>query len=68
MSLALDNPGNATGFLARLRKNFFATKFDGVMSVAFGALIVWLLMSIADWAIFDAIFRLENRDQCTYAG
>ena len=66
MSLALDNPGNATGFLARLRKNFFATKFDGVMSVAFGALIVWLLMSIADWAIFDAIFRLENRDQCTY--
>jgi general L-amino acid transport system permease protein len=66
MSVASTNPTRQAGFITTLRKHFFATKLDALLSIIFAALIFWFVTSLLDWAIFDAIFRLENRDQCTH--
>ncbi len=66
MSHALHHPVPRTGLGPALRRHFFATKFDTVMSLAFAALIVWGVASIFDWAVADAVFRLENRELCTF--
>lgn len=52
--------------LPSLRKHFFATKLDALVSVLFAALIYWVVASVVDWAFLDAIWRLENRDLCTH--
>jgi general L-amino acid transport system permease protein len=54
-----------SGPAAWLRKHFFSTWYDAVFSVLFAVLIVWVLQALMQWAVFDAIWRVENRDLCT---
>jgi len=55
-----------SGPVAWLRKHFFATWYDAIFSAIFAALIVWVMNALLGWAIIDAIWRVENRDQCTH--
>lgn len=49
-----------------LRKHFFATWYDAVFSIIFTVLIILGLQALISWAFVDAIWRVENKDQCTY--
>jgi general L-amino acid transport system permease protein len=51
-----------------IRKRFFATKLDTTATLAFGALSLWVLWSLLDWALFSAVFSAENRDACSHDG
>lgn len=66
MSDAVAIPRHQGRSLAFLRKHFFATKFDAVVSIAFAALIYWVVTSVFGWAVLDAVWRVENRDLCTH--
>lgn len=59
-------PNQQAGIYAWLKKHFFSTWYDGVFSVLFAVLIVWGLQALIGWAFLDAIWRVENRDQCTH--
>jgi general L-amino acid transport system permease protein len=50
--------------LDHIRARYFATRLDTAMSVLFGALTLWLLWSLLDWAVLDAVFRAEDREHC----
>lgn len=59
-------PAQQVGISAWFRKHFFSTWYDGIFSILFAALIIWVLHALIDWAFIDAIWRVENRDQCTH--
>lgn len=63
---AARHPATSTGPVAWLRKHFFATWYDAVFSLIFAVLILWVSQVLIDWAFLDAIWRVENRDQCTH--
>ena len=54
-----------TDFSNWLYKNFFSGWFNALCSLLFGLFIVWVVYRILDWAILDAVWRVENRDLCT---
>lgn len=58
-------PTFATGPAAWLRRHFFATWYDAVLSVVFAVLIVWALQPFVGWAFVDEIWRVENKELCT---
>lgn len=57
-----------TSPLEWLKKHFFSTPLDAVVSILFGALLFWVASNVFDWAIWDAVWRVSNRDQCTIHG
>lgn len=57
-------PIRATGPAAWARRHFFATWYDTVLSILLGGLILWCLNAILGWAILDAIWTVENKEQC----
>lgn len=59
-------PPTNTGIVIWFRKHFFATWYDTVFSIIFAVLIYWTLQALIGWAFIDAIWRVENRDQCTH--
>ncbi|MEO9514931.1 MAG: amino acid ABC transporter permease [Paracoccaceae bacterium] len=65
-SKALAPPPAATGPAAWLRKHFFATWYDTMFSLIFAVLIYLALKAFIGWAFVDAIWRIENKDLCTY--
>lgn len=52
--------------IAWLRRHFFTTWLDGFFSLMFAVLIYFGFTTFIDWAVFDAIWRVENRDMCGY--
>jgi len=66
MAASLTAPVPATGPVVWLRKHFFATWYDGVFTILFSILIVWMVNKLLGWAVFDAIWRVENRELCTH--
>lgn len=59
-------PPTATGPVVWLRKHFFATWYDTMFSLVFAVLIYLALKAFISWAFVDAIWRVENKDLCTY--
>jgi len=55
-------------FADHLRKRYFATRTDTVVSLVFGALTLWVLWKLLNWAYFDAIFSVADKDQCGHGG
>lgn len=66
MSDITANRAPKSGLFTWLRKHFFATWYDTLFSVLFATLILWSMNALLGWAVLDAIWRVENHDQCTY--
>lgn len=49
---------------AWLRRHFFASRLDGLVTLLFGALVVWATIKIFNWGVLNAIWTVENRDLC----
>lgn len=49
---------------SRIRTDYFSTRRDAVMTIGFGAFIVWALWSFADWGILHAVWTVENKEAC----
>ncbi|WP_062014434.1 amino acid ABC transporter permease [Aureimonas sp. AU4] len=61
---ALPPPVDTSSPFARLRLRFFATPFDAILTVLFGALAVYVVWSLVQWAIVDAVFTGDDRTAC----
>lgn len=66
VTTTLAPPRSDSGLIAWLRKHFFATWYDTFFSLIFAVLIYLALKSFIGWAFVDAIWRVENKDLCTY--
>lgn len=64
MADASITPTQNIGPIAWLRKHFFATWYDAVFSVILGTLILWSFKALLGWAVFDAIWTVENKEHC----
>ncbi|UJW73580.1 amino acid ABC transporter permease [Rhizobium sp. SL42] len=47
-----------------MRKNLFATPLDTVMTVVFGAVIIWFVTSVFDWLFISAVWSGDGRAAC----
>jgi general L-amino acid transport system permease protein len=47
-----------------IRKNLFATPLDGLMTVVFGGVIVWFVLSVFDWLFISAVWSGDGRAAC----
>ena len=47
-----------------VRKNLFATPLDSLMTVVFGAVIVWFVLSVFDWLFISAVWSGDGRAAC----
>ena len=66
MTEVIGAPMRATGPVAWARRHFFATWYDAIFSVILGALIIWSFNALISWAFLDAIWTVENKDQCDH--
>lgn len=57
-------PTGSTGIAAWFRRHFFSNWLDGILSVVFLALIVWVLSSVWGWGLRDAVWTVENKEAC----
>lgn len=64
MTEVIAAPMRAIGPVAWARRHFFATWYDAIFSVILGALILWCFNALIGWALLDAIWKVENKDQC----
>ena len=62
--VTLAPPRTDTGPIAWARRRFLSSWFDGLVTLAFGALVVWVAVRVVDWAIVDAVWSVEDRDRC----
>jgi general L-amino acid transport system permease protein len=64
----LPAPANIVGWQAGLRERFFPTPLSGVASVLIGAVLLWVIWTIVDWALLRAIFVAPDRELCNVEG
>ena len=50
--------------LDHIRTRYFATRLDTAMSVIFGAVTLWILWSLLNWAVLDAVFSAADKEHC----
>ena len=48
-----------------MQRRLFASWFDSAATIVLGFLVVWVVWQSLDWAVFRAIWSLEDRDLCT---
>lgn len=60
----LPPPANEAGMVARLRKSFFATPMDAVLTIVIGLIAAWAVMQILQWAVIDAVWSGTDRTAC----
>jgi general L-amino acid transport system permease protein len=56
-------PRGDTG-LAWLKKRLFSNWFDGVVTLLAGAALVWLVATVLDWAVLNAIWGEAPPERC----
>jgi general L-amino acid transport system permease protein len=49
---------------AHIRKHYFATPLNSAITIVFAVLAIWAIWKLANWAFFDAIFRVDGREMC----
>jgi general L-amino acid transport system permease protein len=57
-------PTSDKSVMGWFRKNLFATPLDGLMSLVFGAVIVWFVLSVFDWLFISAVWSGDGRAFC----
>ena len=63
-SIALPPPAGSSGVLAWIRRHFFSSWLDGILSLIFGAFVFWVGLKLVDWAVLDAVWRVKDRALC----
>lgn len=61
----LPPPPSTVGLRGWLLKNLFSSIGDGIVTVVFGALALWIVWQTFEFAIFQAVWTGENREVCT---
>jgi general L-amino acid transport system permease protein len=64
----LPAPANTVGLGHWLREKFYPTPVSGIASLIIGAMALWVLWSMFDWAVLRAVFNAENREPCAAPG
>lgn len=64
---ALPAPSSDKSVGGWMRKNLFATPLDSLMTLAFGAVIVWFVVSVFDWLFISAVWSGDGRAFCATA-
>ncbi|MFD0915582.1 amino acid ABC transporter permease [Pseudahrensia aquimaris] len=57
-------PSEALGWQAWVRENLFATPRDSILTIICGFLIVYGLMKILPWLVFDSVWIADSIRQC----
>ena len=60
----LPAPANLVGWQGWMRTNLFSTPLNAIMSLVLGAVIVWYLAGIINWAFITAIWSGADRQAC----
>jgi general L-amino acid transport system permease protein len=60
----LPAPPATVGIVGWLRTNLFSSAFHSILTILFGALIVWLVWSIVEFTLVNAVWAGINRDDC----
>ncbi|MBP1849921.1 amino acid ABC transporter permease [Rhizobium halophytocola] len=47
-----------------MRRNLFATPFDSIVSVVFGVIVIWFVISTFDWLFINAVWMGGGRQVC----
>ena len=61
---ALTAPARDKSLAQWLKRRLFANWWDGLITVFFGAFVLWVLFKVVGWGIVDDVWSLENKDQC----
>lgn len=48
----------------RLRGDYFSSKLNTIVTLAFAAIVAWALWNFINWGILNATFSAENKDNC----
>ncbi len=51
-----------------IRKRYFSSPLNSAVTLVCALLAAWVLWNLANWAFFDAIFRLDGREECRAQG
>jgi general L-amino acid transport system permease protein len=60
----LPAPPSTVGIQGWLRSNLFFSPLNSVLTVAFGAFLVWYVWGIVEWALINAVWTGSNREAC----
>ena len=61
---ALPPPVNTRGPAAWIRANLFATWRDSILTLIFGAIVVYLLYALLPWLVFNSVFYADSLREC----
>ncbi len=64
MSAALAPPPTDSSLLAWTRRRLFSTWLDTIITFAFGALLIWIVINLFDWAILDSVWTVGEKGRC----
>lgn len=67
ISNSVSHDGVRTSMFAALRKKYFATRTDIIVSSVLAVAMVWLLVNVIDWAFVNAVFGAGKREECLAA-
>ena len=60
----LPPPSTLVGPVAWMRTNLFSSPANSIATIVAIVFVAWVIWSIIDWLIFDAVFTGENREAC----
>lgn len=61
---AMPAPLTVSGPIGWMRENLFPTPINALMSLIFGALLLYVIWITLDWAVFNAVWSGEDRSAC----
>ena len=64
MTAVLAPPAVDTSVIGWSRRHLFATPVDGLISLCFGAVVVWVTLGIINWAFLDSLWTLDEGQTC----
>ena len=56
------------GPLAWARRRLFSSWLDGLVTLGFGAFVLWVFFKTLDWAVLGAVWSLEDKELCVAGG
>lgn len=65
--VADEAPPKEGGPIAWARRRLFASVFDTVVTLVFGALALWIAVAVIDWAFVGAVWEAANAELCRSA-
>ena len=61
---ALPPPVNTSGPIAWMRENLFSTPRDTILTIVFGVLVAFILVSLLPWLLFNAVWDASSIREC----